>query len=83
VITRDSLFCSLDPLRLYFEETITLELPGDLTVFNIDWFSVYDLANKENLGFVIIPDDPNVPPSLASIIVSILESNESRTYVVI
>lgn len=63
---------SLDPLRLYNEETITLELPGDVTIFNIDWLSVYDVASKENLGFVIIPDDPNVPPSLASVIVSSL-----------
>lgn len=44
-------------------------LPGDLTIFDIDWFSVYDVVNKQNLGSVIIPDEPNVPPSLAKIAV--------------
>ncbi|KAK7603035.1 hypothetical protein V9T40_003034 [Parthenolecanium corni] len=57
----------LDSLRIYSEETITLVLPGDLTIFDIDWFSVYDVVNKQNLGSVIIPDEPNVPPSLAKI----------------
>lgn len=60
---------SLDSLRIYTGETITLELPGDLTIFDIDWFSIYDVANKQNLGSVIIPDEPNVPPSLAKIAV--------------
>lgn len=49
---------------------VTLELPGDLTIFDIDWLSIYDVASKQNLGSVIIPDDPNVPPSLAKISVS-------------
>ncbi|XP_065225069.1 protein Skeletor, isoforms B/C [Planococcus citri] len=57
----------LDPLRVYTEETVTLELPGDLTIFDIDWLSIYDVASKQNLGYVIIPDEPNVPPSLSKI----------------
>ncbi|CAB0008451.1 unnamed protein product [Nesidiocoris tenuis] len=58
----------LEPLRLYSKETITLELPGELTIFDIDWFCVYDLASKSNYGAVLIPDSPNVPPSLVKII---------------
>ncbi|XP_075229163.1 cytochrome and DOMON domain-containing protein knickkopf [Lycorma delicatula] len=58
----------LEPLRLYSKETITLELPGDLTVFDLDWLSVYNVETKENFGSVILPDNPNVPPSLAKIV---------------
>lgn len=66
------IFCySLEPLRLYSKENITIELPGDLTIFDIDWLSVYDIQAKENFGSVLIPDSPNVPPSLVKIIVSI------------
>ncbi|KAI5714930.1 hypothetical protein M8J77_007726 [Diaphorina citri] len=55
----------LDPLRIYSNETIQLELPGDLTIFDIDWLSIYDVETGENFGSVIIPDSPNVPPSLS------------------
>lgn len=61
---------SLEPLRGYNTETITLELPGDLTIFNIDWFSVFDISTQQNLGSIIIPDGLNVPPSLIKVIVS-------------
>ncbi|KAL3269598.1 hypothetical protein HHI36_008662 [Cryptolaemus montrouzieri] len=58
----------LEPIRSYKEESITLELPGDLTIFTIDWFSIYDQENFENLGSFIVPDGLNVPPSLVKII---------------
>ncbi|KAK9501220.1 hypothetical protein O3M35_011975 [Rhynocoris fuscipes] len=58
----------LEPLRLYSKETITLELPGDMTIFDIDWLSIYDVKGKENFGSVLVPDNPNVPPSLVKII---------------
>lgn len=61
---------SLDNLRTYLNETITLELVGDTTVFDINWLSVYDLQTKENYGSVAIPDEPNVPPSLQKVVVS-------------
>lgn len=54
---------------MYNGKNVTLELPGDLTIFNIDWFSIFDLETKENLGSVIIPDGLNVPPSLVQVIV--------------
>jgi hypothetical protein len=63
-------FGYLDALRAYKGETITLELPGDLTIFNIDWFSIFDLETKENLGSIIIPEGLNVPPSLVKVFVS-------------
>lgn len=60
----------MEPLRLYAKESITLELPGEMTIFDIDWLSVYNVDTKESYGSVIIPDNPNVPPSLVNIIVS-------------
>lgn len=65
------LIFSLDPLPAYHGKTITLELPGDLTIFDIAWFSIFDLETNENLGSIVIPDGLNVPPSLVKVIVSI------------
>lgn len=45
-----------------------MELPGDKTVFDIDWFSIYDLERNENYGYVSIPKELNVAPSLVKII---------------
>jgi hypothetical protein len=58
----------LDSIRRYNEETITLELPGDRDVFQIDWISIFDLKAKENYGSILIADGLNVPPSLTKII---------------
>lgn len=57
----------MDPLRKYEGETITLELPGEMTVFEIDWISIFDLETNENFGSVLITDGLNVPPSLTKI----------------
>lgn len=59
---------SLDPIRGYKEETITLELPGEKTVFEIDWLSIFDLETNENFGSILISDGLNVPPSLIRVI---------------
>ncbi|XP_071445168.1 protein Skeletor, isoforms B/C [Hetaerina americana] len=58
----------LDPIRPYLRESVKLELPGELTIFDIDWFSVFDVDTKENYGSVIVPDGLNVPPSLVKIV---------------
>ncbi|XP_050530488.1 protein Skeletor, isoforms B/C [Daktulosphaira vitifoliae] len=58
----------LDNLRSYSNETIVLELTGDKTVFDVDWLSVYDIETKENYGWVLIPDEPNVPPLLQKVV---------------
>lgn len=63
-------FYSLDPIRQYKNLTITLHLPGDLTIFDIDWFSIFDHETKTSLASIIIPEALNVPPSLVKIIVS-------------
>lgn len=58
---------SLDPLRAYNNEDITIQLPGEMTVFSINWLSVYDLDQKSNYGSVIVPEGLNVPPSLVKV----------------
>lgn len=60
-------FKSLDPLRKYTNETIILELPGDMTIFKIDWISIYDIETNTNFGSVLITKELNVPPSLTKI----------------
>lgn len=42
-------------------------MPGELTIFQIDWISVFDLELNENFGSVLIPGELNVPPSLIKI----------------
>lgn len=44
---------------------ITLTLPNDLTVFNIDWLSMYCIKFSENFGHVTFPKDLDVPPVLS------------------
>ncbi|XP_076331217.1 cytochrome and DOMON domain-containing protein knickkopf isoform X2 [Tachypleus tridentatus] len=58
----------LNTLGHYTGETVVLELPGELTVFNIDWFSIWNLEAKESYGSLLIPDGLNIPPSLLKII---------------
>ena len=57
----------MDSLRSYNNEDIILELPGDKTVFNVDWLSVFDVKTNSNYGSVIIPNGLNVPPSLIKV----------------
>ncbi|CAN7990538.1 unnamed protein product [Ixodes pacificus] len=53
----------LEPLQRYEEKTIDLTLPGKMTVFDIDWLSVWNAAKEENYGSVIIPHGQDIPPS--------------------
>jgi hypothetical protein len=62
------IFTSLDSIRAYTEETIVLEMPGERTIFEIDWISIFDVEANENFGSILIADGLNVPPSLTKII---------------
>lgn len=59
----------MDPLGSYEEEDLVLELPGNTTVFDIDWLAVWDDQLQENFGSVLVPDSLNIPPSLVNVIV--------------
>ncbi|XP_065222877.1 protein Skeletor, isoforms B/C [Planococcus citri] len=56
---------SLEPLkRPYQGEDIELQLPNDLTVYDIDWLAIYCIKYTHNFGHVMVPKDLEVPPSL-------------------
>ena len=70
---------SLDPLRNYKADDVIIQLPGEMTVFNIDWLSIYDVKSKTNFGSVLIPDGLNVPPSLVKVSLKIFISMQRYT----
>ena len=51
-------------LRGYQGEDIEIQLPGDLTMRDIDWLAVWCITFRENFGHVMIPKDLDVPPAL-------------------
>jgi len=54
---------SYDVLSAYTGQTITLRLPGDLTVNDIDWLAMWCDEFQHNFGHVSIPKDlDDVPP---------------------
>lgn len=55
---------SLAPLRGYQGEDIEIVLPGNLTVYDIDWLSIWCVEYKHNFGHVLLPKDLDVPPAL-------------------
>ncbi|XP_021913275.1 protein Skeletor, isoforms B/C [Zootermopsis nevadensis] len=55
---------SLEPLRGYQGEDIEIQLPGNLTVYDIDWLAVWCVQYRHNFGHVLIPKDLDVPPAL-------------------
>uniref|UniRef100_A0A1I8PS48 DOMON domain-containing protein n=1 Tax=Stomoxys calcitrans TaxID=35570 RepID=A0A1I8PS48_STOCA len=55
---------SLEPLRGYQGEDIEIQLPGKLTVYDIDWLAVWCVEYRHNFGHVYIPKDLDVPPAL-------------------
>ncbi|CAH1121732.1 unnamed protein product [Ceutorhynchus assimilis] len=55
---------SLEPLRGYLGEDIEIQLPGTLTVYDIDWLAVWCVQFRHNFGHVMIPKDLDVPPAL-------------------
>ncbi|XP_057663015.1 protein Skeletor, isoforms B/C isoform X1 [Diorhabda carinulata] len=61
---------SLDPLRGYQGEDIEIQLPGLLTVYDIDWLAVWCVQYRHNFGHVHIPKDIDVPPALGQTKVS-------------
>ena len=54
-------------LPRYEDQDVILQLPGNQTIFNIDWIAVYNRETKQSFGHVIVPEGLNVPPSLVSV----------------
>lgn len=57
-------YFSLAPLRGYQGEDIEIVLPGNLTVYDIDWLAVWCVEYRHNFGHVLIPKDLDVPPAV-------------------
>ncbi|CRL05403.1 CLUMA_CG018002, isoform B [Clunio marinus] len=55
---------SYDVLRGYQGEDIEIQLPGNLTVYDIDWLAVWCVEYRHNFGHILIPKDLDVPPAL-------------------
>nr|XP_008197570.1 PREDICTED: protein Skeletor, isoforms B/C isoform X2 [Tribolium castaneum] len=68
---------SLDPLRGYQGEDIEIQLPGSITVYDIDWLAVWCVQYRHNFGHVIIPKDLDVPPALGQTKISTSTSKPS------
>ena len=65
---------SLAPLKGYQGEDIEIVLPGNLTVHDIDWLSVWCVQYKHNFGHVLIPKDLDVPPALGQTKITVTEN---------
>ncbi|GAB6022740.1 hypothetical protein CHUAL_006836 [Chamberlinius hualienensis] len=52
------------PLGRYDGQSLVITLPGDLTIFDIDWLSVWCREFTVDFGHIKIPKDLNVSPSL-------------------
>ncbi|XP_063880815.1 protein Skeletor, isoforms B/C-like [Scylla paramamosain] len=55
---------SEEPLKKYSGKTIVITLPGELTVFDVDYLGVWCRAFSANFGHILLPSSLNVPPSL-------------------
>lgn len=67
------------PLKGYQGEDIEIVLPGNLTVHDIDWLSVWCVQYKHNFGHVLIPKDLDVPPALGQTKITVTENRCSRS----
>ncbi|XP_078610306.1 protein Skeletor, isoforms B/C-like [Branchiostoma floridae x Branchiostoma japonicum] len=54
-------------LPRYTGQTIDITLPGDVTVYDIKWLSMWCIRFTANFGEVFIPTDLNVPPYVGDI----------------
>ena len=66
---------SLEPLRGYQGEDIEIVLPKNLTVYDIEWLSVWCVQYKHNFGHVLIPKDLDVPPALGQTKITVNRDN--------
>lgn len=66
---------SLEPLRGYQGEDIEIQLPGSLTVYDIDWLAVWCVEYRHNFGHVYIPRDLDVPPALGQTKITVICSS--------
>ena len=66
---------SYEVLRGYQGEDIEIQLPGNLTVYDIDWLAVWCVEYRHNFGHVVIPKDLDVPPALGQTKITVSVKN--------
>lgn len=66
---------SYEVLRGYQGEDIEIQLPGNLTVYDIDWLAVWCVEYRHNFGHVVIPKDLDVPPALGQTKITVSLNN--------
>ena len=62
-----SFYSSYSKLPVINGQTVTLTLPGNYNVQNINWLAIWSRTQNTNLGYVMIPSGLNVPPTLAGV----------------
>jgi Electron transfer DM13 len=55
---------SVNVFRRYQGDNITIALPDNLTVYDIDWLAVWSPRDEQNLGHVMIEGIRDVPMAL-------------------
>ncbi|RWS07336.1 Protein Skeletor:-like isoforms D/E [Dinothrombium tinctorium] len=70
---------SLRKIHGYNGQDVTLRLPGNLTVFDIDWFALYCITYTENFGHVKIPKNLNVPADLQALASTVIVFSNCET----
>jgi hypothetical protein len=59
---------SLKKIHGYTGQDITIRLPDNITIFDIDWFGLYCITYRQNFGHVSVPKNRlNVPADLDSL----------------
>lgn len=69
---------STAPLRGYQGEDIEIVLPGNLTVYDINWLAVWCVEYRHNFGHVLIPKDLDVPPALGQTKITVNQNEFSN-----
>jgi len=69
----------LEPLRAYEGEDIEIVLPGNLTVYDINWLAVWCVEYRHNFGHVLIPRDLDVPPALGQTKITVNQNEFSNS----
>lgn len=75
------LIYSLEPLRGYQGEDIEIQLPKNLTVYDIEWLAVWCVQYQHNFGHVNIPRDLDVPPALGQTKITVSRPRSSSQMV--
>ncbi|GIY08079.1 hypothetical protein CDAR_90811 [Caerostris darwini] len=70
---------SLEKLHGYNGENVTIQLPGELTVFDVDWLALYCIRFEQNFGHVYFPEQANIPANIEDLRMAVNMPSEVTT----